>query len=311
MGNTAPDGTPSLLSPDDYSYIRSTEFKERFGDWEKAWRLEKAKRADYIISSKNKNSPEAAEWERLRREKRYTELRRLVSSSPELKEMRQRRYLNQDTGIFVEVFGNTFSEILRHNTDENHIISIYNIPEIIKNSIYIDQAPDEKRGTPNKYLYFLSGLKEGDRLLTVKSVIKEDLRTGIRYYDHHIHDNPKELYLDTKKAEADFQTGYRITEPVRPENQTSAFYYDKRLYEICQCPQAKFLDKNFEPKNEIIDAVRIGKTLDDLLHTSQRREPSRSVLDQFLKDKGLDTPSRCVSPPQKEITNPKNNGFEL
>ena len=88
-------------------------------------------------------------------------------------------------------------------------------------------------------------------LLTVKSV-KEDLRTGIRYYDHHIHDNPKELYLDTKKAEADFQTGYRITEPVRPENQTSAFYYDKRLYEIYQCSQAKFLDKNFEPNKAIV-----------------------------------------------------------
>lgn len=89
-------------------------------------------------------------------------------------------------------------------------------------------------------------------LLTVKSVIKEDLRTGIRYYDHHIYNHPKELYLTTKKAEAGFQTGYRITEPVRPENQTSAFYYDKRLYEICQCPQAKFLDKNFEPNKAIV-----------------------------------------------------------
>lgn len=95
-------------------------------------------------------------------------------------------------------------------------------------------------------------MKTKTDLLTAKSVIKEDLRTGIRYYDHHIHDNPKELYLDTKKAEADFQTGYRITEPVRPENQTSALYYDKRLYEIYQCSQAKFLDKNFEPNKAIV-----------------------------------------------------------
>lgn len=95
-------------------------------------------------------------------------------------------------------------------------------------------------------------MKTKTDLLTAKSVIKEDLRTGIRYYDHHIYNNPKELYLDTKKAEAGFQTGYRITEPVRPENQTSAFYYDKRLYEICQCPQAKFLDKNFEPNKAIV-----------------------------------------------------------
>lgn len=42
-------------------------------------------------------------------------------------------------------------------------------------------------------------MKTKTDLLTAKSVIKEDLRTGIRYYDHHIHDNPKELYLTTKK----------------------------------------------------------------------------------------------------------------
>lgn len=95
-------------------------------------------------------------------------------------------------------------------------------------------------------------MKTKTDLLTVKSVIKEDLRTGIRYYDHHIYNHPKELYLTTKKAEADFQTGYRITEPVRPENQTSALYYDKRLYEIYQCSQAKFLDKNFEPNKAIV-----------------------------------------------------------
>lgn len=309
--NTAPDGTPSLLSPDDYSYIRSTEFKERFGDWEKAWRLEKAKRADYILSSGIENSQETAVWEQLRNEKRYSELRKLISSSSQLKEMKQHRYLNRDTGMYVKVYNTTFSEILGHNADNNHILSIYNIPEIIRNSIYIDQAADEKRGTQNKYLYFLSGMKTKTDLLTVKSVIKEDLRTGIRYYDHHVYNHPKELYLSTKKTEVDFQTRYQLTEPVWNENQTSALYYDKRLYEICQCPQAKFLDKNFEPKKEIIDAVRKGKTLDNLLHTPQRREPSRSVLDQFLKDKGLDIPSRCVSPPQKEIPNPKNNGFEL
>ena len=311
MNFNAPDGSPSLLSPADNAYIRSGEFKLRFGDWEKAWRLEKAKRAAYIISSKNKNSPEAAEWERLRREKKYTELRRLVSSSRELKEMRQRRYLNQDTGIFVEVFGNTFSEILRHNTDENHIISIYNIPEIIKNSIYIDQAPDEKRGTQNKYLYFLSGLKEGDNLLTVKSVIKEDLRTGIRYYDHHIHDNPKELYLDTKKAEAGFQTGYRITEPVRPENQTSSLLYDKRLYDICQCPQAQFLEKNFEPKKEVVEAVRRGKTLCDLENdlVKKRREVSlRGPLEDFLKENSIGNHGQS---PKKEIRLHSGGGLEL
>lgn len=79
-------------------------------------------------------------------------------------------------------------------------------------------------------------MKTKTDLLTAKSVIKEDLRTGIRYYDHHIYNHPKELYLTTKKTEVDFQTRYQLTEPVWNENQTSALYYDKRLYEICQEP---------------------------------------------------------------------------
>lgn len=58
--------------------------------------------------------------------------------------------------------------------------------------------------------------------------------------------------MTTKKTEVDFQTRYQLTEPVWNENQTSALYYDKRLYEIYQCSQAKFLDKNFEPNKAIV-----------------------------------------------------------
>lgn len=48
-------------------------------------------------------------------------------------------------------------------------------------------------------------MKTKTDLLTVKSVIKEDLRTGIRYYDHHIYNHPKELYLTTKKPRLIFR----------------------------------------------------------------------------------------------------------
>ena len=132
--------------------------------------------------------------------------------------------------------------------------SISAIPDIIRRSIFISEEENTKKNIHpyiDKYQYFLSGLKIKDNYFTVKSVIAIDQNNN-RYYDHYIYNHPKELYLTTKKTEVDFQTRYRITEPVWNENQTSALYYDKRLYEIYQCPQAKFLDKNFEPNKAIV-----------------------------------------------------------
>lgn len=117
--------------------------------------------------------------------------------------------------------------------------SISAIPDIIRRSIFISEEENTKKNLHphiDKYQYFLSGLKIKDDYFTVKSVIAIDQNNN-RYYDHYIYNHPKELYLTTKKkTEVDFQTRYQLTEPVWNENQTSALYYDKRLYEICQCP---------------------------------------------------------------------------
>ena len=223
-------------------------------------------------------------------------------------------YFNEDTKETILVSNRNISEILSHNICDKGILeSLSSIPLIIKNSVFLDEEKNEKQNSHlyiNKYQYFLSGLKIKDNYFTVKSVIAIDQNNN-RYYDHKLFNIEKSLLIDSlNKERGSFGVHTSYTQTTAPQKSSSIFN-DKRLYEICQCPQSKFLDKNFEPKKEIIDAVRKGKTLDDLLHTPQRREPSRSVLDQFLKDKGPDTPSRCVSPPQKEITNPKNNGFEL
>ena len=116
--------------------------------------------------------------------------------------------------------------------------SISAIPDIIRRSIFISEEENTKKNLHphiDKYQYFLSGLKIKDDYFTVKSVIAIDQNNN-RYYDHYIYNHPKELYLTTKKTEVDFQTRYQLTEPVWNENQTSALYYDKRLYEICQEP---------------------------------------------------------------------------
>lgn len=314
--NTAPDGTPSLLSPDDYSYIRSTEFKERFGDWEKAWRLEKAKRAPNIFTSgqiflNGKNI--SGEINLLRQQQIAKQLRNIGKLLG--KDVTKKEYLNHDSNQILKISNRNISEILHHDLyNYGSLESIPIIPNIIKNSIFIMGERNQKNIHPNikTYSYFISGLQIEREIFTVKSVIGISNQNQACYYDHKLISIDKKLLIESaiNKKERIFCSGFAGSKPAGLQK-ISLYNYDKRLYEICQCPQAKFLDKNFEPKKEIIDAVRKGKTLDDLLHTPQRKEPSRSVLDQFLKDKGLDTPSRSVTPPQKNITNPKNNGFEL
>ena len=312
--NRAPDGTPSLLSPDDYSYIRSTEFKERFGDWEKAWRVEKAKRAPNIFTSDQiiLNEQNITDEIETLRQNRNTKMLRFYAK--QIGKNVSGTYFNEDTKETILVSNRNISEICCHAIGfYGTMTSISAIPDIIRRSIFISEEENTKKNLHpyiDKYQYFLSGLKIKDDYFTVKSVIAIDQNNN-RYYDHKLFNIEKSRLIDSlNKKEELLKYTRRYPNQTAPQKSSSIFN-DKRLYEICQCPQAKFLDKNFEPKNEIIDAVRKGKTLDDLLHTPQRREPSRSVLDQFLKDKGLNTPSRCVSPPQKEITNPQNNGFEL
>ena len=289
--NTAPDGTPSLLSPDDYSYIRNTEFKERFGDWEKAWRLEKAKRAPNI---ENINFGfHFAFIQAIRTQNDITTMRKLHKFISPL------------------IRGNYFNQLTKGAFE-----ALTAIPHIIQNAVFITESINTKKDKKpdiNKYLYFLSGLEINSNLYTIKSVVGYG-KNEIKYYDQKVFEIEKSHLIELienqkRKSLSDSVMTYDSS---RLSEISPFFFNDKRLYEICQCPQSKFLDKNFEPKKEIIDAVRKGKTLDDLLHTPQRKELSRSVLDQFLKDKGPDTPSRSVvTPPQKEITNPQNNGFEL
>ena len=309
--NRAPDGTPSLLSPDDYSYIRNTEFKERFGDCEKAWRLEKAKRAPNI---ENINFGfHFAFIQAIRTQNDITTMRKLHKF---ISPLIRGNYFNQDTQKIINLSKRGIDKICSHDVlTKGAFEALTAIPHIIQNAVFITESINTKKDKKpdiNKYLYFLSGLEINSNLYTIKSVVGYG-KNEIKYYDQKVFEIEKSHLIELienqkRKSLSDSVMTYDSS---RLSEISPFFFNDKRLYEICQCPQAKFLDKNFEPKKEIIDAVRKGKTLDDLLHTPQRKEPSRSILDQFLKDKGPDAPSRCVSPPQKEITNPKNNGFEL
>lgn len=132
--------------------------------------------------------------------------------------------------------------------------SISAIPDIIRRSIFISEEENTKKNLHphiDKYQYFLSGLKIKDDYFTVKSVIAIDQNNN-RYYDHKLFNIEKSLLIDSlNKERGSFGVHTSYTQTTAPQKSSSIFN-DKRLYEIYQCPQAKFLDKNFEPNKAIV-----------------------------------------------------------
>ena len=306
--NRAPDGTPSLLSPDDYSYIRSTEFKERFGDWEKAWRLEKAKSARNIPASNQiflNGRNITGEIEELRKN-RNTKMLRVYAK--QIGKTVTGTYFNEDTKTNICVFTSSISEIRNHHITADGVIeSIAAIPDIIKNSVFISEErnTDPKKKFITKYQYFISGMSVREKKFTVKSVIGID-QANNKYYDHKVFDTEKSILIDLIEKRGFCSTQYGV----KPHalQKPSLYYDDKRLYDICQCPQAQFLEKNFEPKKEVVEAVRRGKTLCDLKNdlVKKRREVSlRGPLEDFLKENRLERApplsGQRILPKEKQI----------
>ena len=174
----------------------------------------------------------------------------------------------------------------------------------------------------DKYHYFISGLQIGNGIFTVKSVIGIDRKENACYYDHKLINIDKKILIEAagKKEERSFCSTHAGNKPAAPQK-TSLYHNDKRLYDICQCPQAQFLEKNFEPKKEVVGAVRRvepkkevvgavrrGKTLCDLENdlAKKRREVSlRGPLEEFLKENRLERApplsGQRILPKEKQI----------
>ena len=162
----------------------------------------------------------------------------------------------------------------------------------------------------DKYHYFISGLQIGNEIFTVKSVIGIDRKEKTCYHDHKLINIDKKILIETagKKEERSFCSTHAGNKPAAPQK-TSLYHNDKRLYGICQCPQAQFLEKNIEPKKEVVEAVRRGKTLCDLENdlAKNRREVSlRGPLEDFLKENSIGNHGQS---PKKEIK--KDTGLSL
>lgn len=246
------DGKSSKLAHfENYLTVHSKDFISKFGDWEKAKRLEKLRNSESVEITGNE-----------------------IQSSSDLKEYKKNaiqygkslrgEYANKDSGneilLTTSKKGGGIYEILEHDyKDKEHLQSIAAIPQIIENSIYISSEKNEdiqKHPNIDSYEYYLCGLKIGNDDYTVKAVVAKTL-DGQRYYDHKLTDIEKGKLLDVMKKYSVQDSSVSITTQT-PETERLQLK-DKRLYQICQCPQINYLDKKLEPTEETIQAVKDGK----------------------------------------------------
>lgn len=311
-----------LLSEYFDRYIHSNEFIEKFGDWEKAVRLEKLADAPAIIKSGRViiDGEDITEEVNNFRDDKDNKVLRIFAK--DIGRLVKGTYHNDDLNIDVTLSMGNIDEIKNHHMAmSGHLEAIQYIPDIIKQGIYIAEEPNEdKNKHPNieKYKYFVSALNIGGTDYTCKSAIGVD-KDGNHYYDQRLSQIEKGLLLDNLSQLMS-----------RGKSEQSLMNYDKRLLRICQCPQALFLDEDLLPSIETVEAVIKGEVFlekdengfqllhDNRINRTFGKELSEMVIDleklqnpsaEYLKKiKGIVSDSQVLENPMQEHgSSPKNN----
>ena len=250
--------TDEELTDEECNYVRSDEFKKKFGDWEKAFRLDKLRRSA-VLKRDGKvvldGEDVTDDVVNLRGEKDNKVLRVFAK---DIGRAIKGVYRNDDTGIDISVSMANIDEIKNHHMAmAGHLEAIQYIPDIIKAGIFIAEEPNadrDKHQNIESYRYFVTGLSIGGVDYTCKSVVGVD-KEGNCYYDQRLSQIEKGLLLDNLSL---LMSGGKSLQ--------SLLNYDTRLVRICQCPQAVYLDENFWPTKDAVRAVRDGKLYVEVTH---------------------------------------------
>lgn len=166
-------------------------------------------------------------------------------------------YVNLDTQDKVAVSGVGIDEVLSHGErEEEHLKSIIAIPQMIKNSIFIEERGKEHENSRyERYKYYVCGLKIDGVDYTAKIVI--GVKNGISYYDHQLTRIEKGRLIDSLNE---------LSNPVANNQASKIDGKDKKLFSILQInPQenAENVQNSSEnadfgeetPKNTSLDQV--------------------------------------------------------
>ena len=297
-----PDVKPDLFYA---SYIHSDEFISRFGDWEKANRLEKLKKSPSVVCSgeiRIIGSDVSDLVIRLRKNYSKENLRQLQKITRDagreiIENLRKEQHLkspfppvikNIDSGKEFKLQMTGINEIKNHNIfQKGHIEAISSIPEIIKNGIFISSELNEDSRKPEykKFHYFATGYKLEQEDYSCKIVFTEN-KEGEIFYDQSLStiekgklvDILKKTNVEKKKPDNSMEEmpgNENAINPLVSQDDSLNTYYDKRLINICQVPQMPYLTQNddglWTPTQEAIKAVMNGtlyikKRKSDVLH---------------------------------------------
>lgn len=228
-----PNGEATNLTPEQWVTVRTKRFKQWFGDWEKTARIEKLRKAKPVeITGKEY-------------EGKY-ELNRDSARDWALNNLRG-EYTNKSTkeNIFVGKVG--IKEVTSHSSNNaEHLKSLVAIPDIIENTIFIDELPNEKNnGKYDSYRYYVGGLKIGGEDYTVKMVV--GVKSGNKYYDHRLTKIEKGKLLDHINSQAVPQKGFTATGDEPLQSYALSEYKDSKLISLLQTNSSKVVDENGEP----------------------------------------------------------------
>ena len=228
----APNGKPTNLSEKQWTQVRTTAFKNWFGDWEKAARIEKVRRSKAVVISgseyKDKyelNRDSAKEW---------------------IKDNLRGEYTIADTEEIVSLTKVGANKVTSHGmSNKAHLQSIAAIPQLIRHAIFIEERPNEKHNNKyDSYKYYICGLKIGTTDYTVKLTI--GVKSGKKYYDHALTEIEKGKLLDRINDQAD-KKGFTTTGDAPLQSYALSIGKDSKLLSILQTNSSKVVDENGEP----------------------------------------------------------------
>ena len=218
----APNGKPTNLTEKQWVQVRTRAFKQWFGDWEKAARIEKLRKSKPITIEYNEeyelNRASAKEW---------------------LKKNVRGEYTNSDTGEKIVISKTGINEVTSHGSqDEVHLKSLAVIPQMIEEAVFIDEIPNTKdHDKYDSYRYYVCGLNLDGEDYTAKIVV--GVKGDSKYYDHRLTQIEKGTLIDNLNGLSN--------SVAENQNASVSIGKDSKLVSILQTNSSKVVDENGEP----------------------------------------------------------------
>lgn len=220
--------------------MRTKAFKKWFGDWEKAWRIEKLRNSNPVeITGKEIEAS--------------NDLKQYKKNALDYGKALRGEYVNSDTGETIFIGKNGLKEVLNHDYKNiEQLQSIAAIPSIIENAIYIDSMPNtDVKVSADNFDYYVCGLKIGGVDYTVRMVVVTP-KDGPKYYDHKLTKIEKGNLLDSLIG---------TTPGFNQKDTLNSVVKDTKLLSILQTNSSKILNKNGEPLVMIHNSTVSGITV--------------------------------------------------